>query len=505
MTGPSPPPARGARPLAMRLLSDDALVRRGAKGNRRAFEEIYERYGHDLYRFCLAMVGDPQDAQDALQNTMIKVLRALPGESRRIALRPWLYRIARNESVDTLRRRRDSVVLDPEGSLATQELTVTVEARERLRELIGDIGELPERQRAALLMRELSGLGFPQIAAAFDTSEATVRQTVYEARLSLRQMEAGREMSCEEVLRALSDADGRVLRGRELRAHLRGCPSCRAFRDGIARRREDLSALAPLPAAASVALLSGVLGGGAGGGAGAGSAAAGSIGVGAGKVVATTAIAKSAATVAVVAAVGVSVADRTGWIEAPIPGGAGGGQEADDSPGRSSSGGSPAAAPAPNGKDADGAPGRGRAAGDASGDRKAGAPTAGREGAAGQSPQGAEQKATGGGHRRNGAGGNAKGHPNGPKAKGPKPSSKARGGGPPEAAAHGQGTAGAHKAPQGNATPGTPRATEKGVAPPPPEVPKTEKAPQEPQAPPASSGAEAPAKAKGEEAGAVFP
>ena len=79
-------------------------------------------------------------------------------------------------------------------------------------------------------MRELSDLSFEEIAASFDTSPGVARQTVYEARLSLRQMEEGREMSCDEVMRAVSDGDRRVLRRKDIRAHLRACESCAALR-----------------------------------------------------------------------------------------------------------------------------------------------------------------------------------------------------------------------------------------------------------------------------------
>ena len=96
------------------LLSDQRLVRRAAGGEEHAFAAIFDRYHQPLYRYCLAIVGDSQDAQDALQNTMLKVLRALPGEEREIKLKPWLYRIAHNESVDLLRRRRDTRELDAE-------------------------------------------------------------------------------------------------------------------------------------------------------------------------------------------------------------------------------------------------------------------------------------------------------------------------------------------------------------------------------------------------------
>ncbi len=300
---------------------DDRLARRAARGDQRAFAEIYRRYNQDLYRFCLAMVGNPQDAQDSLQNTMVKVLRSLPGEERSIQLKPWLYRIARNESVETLRKRRDNAELEPHQA-AVLGVSDAAESRERLRTLLADLEQLPERQRAALVMRELSGLDFEQIGATFGTSAAVARQTLYEARLSLRQLEAGREMRCNEVMRELSDADGRVTRRREIRAHLDNCPDCRAFRDEIGRRHEDLAGLAPLPLTVSAGLLQGLLGEAAasGGTVVGGGGLAGAVGLGTGKAIATSAIVKSAATVAVVAVVGVSAADRGGLIDVPLPG-----------------------------------------------------------------------------------------------------------------------------------------------------------------------------------------
>src|SRR6476646_9071816 len=106
---------RSVRPRPARaIVSDDRLARRATKGDRRAFAAIYRRYHQSLYRYCLAIVGNPEDAQDALQNTMVKVLRALPGEKRQIQLKPWLYRIAHNESIELLRSRRGTEELDPE-------------------------------------------------------------------------------------------------------------------------------------------------------------------------------------------------------------------------------------------------------------------------------------------------------------------------------------------------------------------------------------------------------
>lgn len=300
-----------------RWLSDERLTRRACGGDERAFAAIFRRYHQPLYRFCLAIVGNPEDAQDALQNTMVKVMRALPGEERKIELKPWLYRIAHNEAIDLLRRRRETRELDAEQAAPGYGLAEDAATRERLRRLLADLRELPERQRETLVMRELAGLEFEEIGAALGTSDAVARQTLYEARQSLRQMEEGREMSCDEVTKALSDGDGRVTRRRDVRAHLRSCAGCRAFRDEIKGRQRDLAAISPLPAAAVAGMVQGLVGGS---GAASGGSLAAALGGGAAKTIGASTAAKGVATVAVAAAVGVGAADRTGVIHLGLPG-----------------------------------------------------------------------------------------------------------------------------------------------------------------------------------------
>ncbi len=441
--------------------TDQRLARRATRGDGRAFEAIYRRYGQDLYRFCLAMVSNPQDAQDTLQNAMLKALRALPGEERRIELKPWLYRVVRNEAVETLRRRRDSAELAPEQTVDSREIFDTAEQRQRLRELLADLSELPERQRSALVMRELSGLGFEQIARAFDTSAAVARQTVYEARLSLRQMEAGREMRCEGAMRELSDADGRVTRRRELRAHLRNCPSCRAFREEIAERRGEFAALAPLPLAASAALLHGLLGGQASSAAGTGAAGVGgAVGSGAGSAVATPAIVKSVAVIAAAAAVGATAADRSGLIDLHFPAD---GQRAQSS--RSGSGepvgpqathGAGAGAAAKPGAPVEADAGKGRRTPSGKSANRSSAATAG----AGTGPRDETDTPGAGAADRPAAtrsGNAAPGHSSGSHDGGrghSAPNQKGPPEGLPEAANQGQQVSTAHKAPQANPSPG---------------------------------------------------
>jgi RNA polymerase sigma factor (sigma-70 family) len=232
------------RVLAPRLRSfgDDRLGRLAAAGDKRAFAVVYERHHEALYRYCRSILGNPDDAADALQNTMAAALRGLQGETRAIRLKPWLFRIAHNECVTILRTRGSEVAMD-------DALEATVEdeplVRERLRQLMSDLQELTPHQRGALVMRELSALSYDEVALVLGGSPAAARQTVYEARTALHELAQGRAMDCEHVQRALSDNDGRVLRGRKLRSHLRACGSCRDFRDLIKTRKHDLACIAP--------------------------------------------------------------------------------------------------------------------------------------------------------------------------------------------------------------------------------------------------------------------
>jgi RNA polymerase sigma factor (sigma-70 family) len=311
-----------ARALGPVHVSGDArLARLAAVGDQRAFAAIFERYHQPLYRYCRSIVGNDEDAQDALQNTMAKVLQALPGEEREVALKPWLYRIAHNEAIELVRRRRPHVDLEGiEASAPGVEEESAV--RERLRQLTSDLSNLPERQRGALVMRELSGLSYSEIAKAFATSPAVAKQAVYEARVALQEQAEGREMDCRSVRASISERDGRILRGRRLRAHLRGCDGCRSFRDGIGARRADFAVLAPpLPAVAAATMFHSLVGGASQGG---GAGVAGVLGGGAGKTaVAGSAAAKLAVAGALVVGVGAGTLRATHL--------AGGGSGASDS------------------------------------------------------------------------------------------------------------------------------------------------------------------------------
>jgi RNA polymerase sigma factor (sigma-70 family) len=245
-----------ARPAALALTRRLTLGSQAARSDATAFAAAYERHHRALYRYCRALLHDDDEARDALQSTMTSALAALQSEERDFELRPWLFRIAHNEAVSRLRRRREAVALEQAVALGSDSLAQVVEDRERLGHLRADLRDLPDRQRAALVLRELNGLGHEEIACVLGSSPRAVKQTIFEARSALAECAEGRAMLCAEVQRSLSDGDGRVLRGRRLRAHLRSCRSCREFRRAIAVRRADLGALAPpVPAAAGAGAL----------------------------------------------------------------------------------------------------------------------------------------------------------------------------------------------------------------------------------------------------------
>ncbi len=247
-------PRRTSR--ALRLLRDDRLATRAREGEREAFAELYRRYHQQIYRYSLSLLRTPDDAADNLQTTMAKALAALEDEAPVERVRPWLFRIAHNEAISLLRTRRPEVdveELSPDQIPSSPDAPTEAAGRAELTQLVADVQDLPERQQSALVMRELSGLSYDEIAAALETSPLACRQLVHQARSALHDQARGREMECESVRHALGDAEGRTPRNRRYKAHLTSCENCRGFQHSLRTRPTGLAAFAPplAPAAAS--------------------------------------------------------------------------------------------------------------------------------------------------------------------------------------------------------------------------------------------------------------
>ncbi len=235
-------PLRSKRLLA--LGSDERLVEQMRRGNELAFEVAFERHGAAILSFCRHMLGSPDEAEDAVQHTFASAWRDLqPGDERDIALKPWLFTIARNRCLSMLRSRREQGEL-PE--LSTTGLPEQVERRADLRELLRDLGELPAEQREALLLSEAGGLAHADVAGVLGCEVAHVKSLVFRARSGLIARRDARATPCEVIREQLANLRGPALRRNDLRLHLADCPGCRAYREDVKRQRELLAAALPV-------------------------------------------------------------------------------------------------------------------------------------------------------------------------------------------------------------------------------------------------------------------
>jgi RNA polymerase sigma factor (sigma-70 family) len=251
-------PSAQLRLVPLQLLSDERLAQLAGGGDADAFATLYERYRVPLSRYCRSIVHDGEDARDALQSTMAAALDAIQTRVPSGRVRPWLYRIAHNESVSVLRRRKPHEQLNEEIPAPAREGL----ARERWQAVIADLRMLPERQRGALVMRELGGLRYAEIGAALEMSSVAARKAVYEARVGLTKLAVGRDSPCEEIRVRISDGDRRALRARRVRGHIEDCAACAAFERGLRERRRELALIPVLPGVSTGALLAGGIGGG---------------------------------------------------------------------------------------------------------------------------------------------------------------------------------------------------------------------------------------------------
>jgi RNA polymerase sigma factor (sigma-70 family) len=236
----------------------------------RAFERLYRRHVTDVYRFASAMLSNPADAEDVVQTTFLNAYRAFERGQRPDQPRSWLIAIANNVCRQRFRqqsRRPNEVELDDDLTAAPLE-----EERVSAEDIRRALSELAFNQRAALVMRELEGRSYAEIAAILGLSHAAVETLIFRARRALReQLEGG--LTCSEAERAISlQLDGMLpLRERgSLRAHLRACPDCRSLAKRARGQRSALRGLGALPLPATLATAAAGGSGAAAVGAGAG-------------------------------------------------------------------------------------------------------------------------------------------------------------------------------------------------------------------------------------------
>jgi RNA polymerase sigma factor (sigma-70 family) len=195
------------------------------------------------------MLGSQEDAEDVLQEVFTAAFKAMRADDRPINARPWLYRIARNRSLNHLRRPQpagqDSMdIFERDGGTTTAD---TVHKREEFRQIVADVHQLPETQRTALLLREIDALSYDQIAEAMDTTVPSIKSLLVRARVSLAEAAESRLLTCEEVRVELGHvAEGLARTTAPVRRHLKVCDRCRTFRGELRKTTRALAAVYPL-------------------------------------------------------------------------------------------------------------------------------------------------------------------------------------------------------------------------------------------------------------------
>src|ERR671936_2030607 len=228
----------------------------------RAFERLYKRHVGDVYRYALAVMRNPADAEDVTQTTFLNAYRSYVEKGNRPEKpQNWLIAIAHNVCRQRFRQsaRRPSEVAF-EDDIADSIVEDETPSGEDIRRALS---HLAFNQRAALVMRELEGRSYAEIAEILDLSTSAVETLIFRARRALREQLEG-SLTCGEAEFAISrQLDGRLPRGAKaaLRAHLRECPECRTFARRQRAQRAAIRSLAAIPVPTSLTSLFG--GGGA--------------------------------------------------------------------------------------------------------------------------------------------------------------------------------------------------------------------------------------------------
>ncbi|NMH96770.1 sigma-70 family RNA polymerase sigma factor [Pseudonocardia sp. K10HN5] len=189
--GPGPAPSAAASRAAAVELDETTLVVRAQEGDVRAFEVLALRHQAALYRLAVRVMGNPPDAEDALQEALLDAWRRIGRFHGDSAFSTWMYRVVTNRCISMLRRRRPAVPVAEVGDLA--ELTTgpggsperAAEVDAGMAALGSALADLPDDQRICWVLRELEGLGYAEISEITGAGESTVRGRIHRARTRL--------------------------------------------------------------------------------------------------------------------------------------------------------------------------------------------------------------------------------------------------------------------------------------------------------------------------------
>jgi len=220
----------------------------------KAFERLYERHVRDVYRYAAGMLGTAADAEDVTQTTFLNAYRAFKSGTRPEKPQSWLIAIAHNVCRQRFRQaqRRPREVAFDEGVGDAETIDdIIAPTAEDLRR---GLSQLPPNQRAAIVMRELEGNSYAEIADVLGISVSALETLLFRARRALRE-QLEEQISCKEAAFSINkQLDGRLSLGerRALRAHLRACAECNSLAQSQRAQGRALKALVLIPLPATV-------------------------------------------------------------------------------------------------------------------------------------------------------------------------------------------------------------------------------------------------------------
>lgn len=176
--------------------SDQSLIDQTLAGRREAFGQLVERYQHRLYHGLLHALGSAEDAQDVAQDAFVNAFEKLASFKGQAAFYSWLFRIALNAAVSAKRKtrrmtasveaRREATGLEPTDDDPSNEPSHAMHVTDRQRLVRKALSELSDEFRTALVLKEMDGMSYEEIATVVDVPLGTVRSRIHRARLELR-------------------------------------------------------------------------------------------------------------------------------------------------------------------------------------------------------------------------------------------------------------------------------------------------------------------------------
>jgi len=173
------------RENVLQNLTDDELLERIQHGDANAFTQLYEQYKTRLYSYCLRLLRNRQNAEDAVQETFVKVYAGCNSVHSSQSLRGWIFTIARNEAFGILRKTKIDFV-EEDGQVWESETPLELVLRSEVKDIVQHfLGELKPEYREVLILREYENLPYGEIASITSSTESGVKSRLFKARNAL--------------------------------------------------------------------------------------------------------------------------------------------------------------------------------------------------------------------------------------------------------------------------------------------------------------------------------